>query len=156
MWLGLVLAIVAMVFIVPMELVSAHPGNTASDGGHYCWSNCASWGEVYGERHFHGGSSGPTTYSAPPEPDYDEPDYTDYSDDYSSGSSSANTTTPDDPTTRTNIETPPATTEPTTKISGTNTGYPLVEFTAAIVLISGTTAAVMYRKEIAAWTKKNF
>lgn len=38
---------------------SAHPGRTASDGGHYCRTNCASWGEVYGQRHFHG------TYAAP-------------------------------------------------------------------------------------------
>ncbi len=47
-------------------LVLAHPGNTASDGGHYCWTNCASWGQVYGQRHFHGGSSysAPSTYSS--------------------------------------------------------------------------------------------
>jgi len=36
--------------------VWAHPGNTASDGCHYCWTNCESWGEVQGERHCHGGS----------------------------------------------------------------------------------------------------
>ena len=37
--------------------VSAHPGNTASDGCHYCRTNCDKWGEVYGERHCHGGST---------------------------------------------------------------------------------------------------
>ena len=31
----------------------AHPGNTESDGGHYCWTNCPEWGETYGIRHFH-------------------------------------------------------------------------------------------------------
>lgn len=40
--------------IVPIG-VFAHPGNTASDGCHYCRTNCASWGEVYGARHCHGG-----------------------------------------------------------------------------------------------------
>jgi|GEM_PF-1875490 len=38
---------------------SAHPGNTAADGGHYCWTNCEYWGYTYGTRHFH------NTYSAP-------------------------------------------------------------------------------------------
>lgn len=33
--------------------VNAHPGNTASDGGHYCWTNCSFWGVPYGVRHFH-------------------------------------------------------------------------------------------------------
>lgn len=48
--------------------VYAHPGNTASDGCHYCWTNCDSWGEVYGERHCHGGGSSygyPNTPSCP-------------------------------------------------------------------------------------------
>ena len=35
----------------------AHPGNTASDGCHYCRTNCEKWGEVYGERHCHNGTS---------------------------------------------------------------------------------------------------
>lgn len=69
--------------------IKAHPGNTASDGGHYCRTNCEKWGEVYGERHFHGGSvedddSGyEDYYDDPPEPDYDDlyssPDPEDYS-----------------------------------------------------------------------------
>lgn len=46
------------VILIPVSRATAHPGNTASDGGHYCWTNCEYWGEVYGERHFHGGSSG--------------------------------------------------------------------------------------------------
>jgi hypothetical protein len=33
--------------------LNAHPGNTASDGCHYCRTNCASWGVNYDERHCH-------------------------------------------------------------------------------------------------------
>jgi len=44
--------------------VKAHPGNTASDGCHYCRTNCDYWGEVYGERHCHGGNS--TQYNTGP------------------------------------------------------------------------------------------
>ena len=41
----------------------AHPGNTASDGCHYCRTNCSSWGVAWNQRHCHnsgssGGSSG--------------------------------------------------------------------------------------------------
>ena len=32
----------------------AHPGRTASDGCHYCWTNCDRWGEAEGARHCHG------------------------------------------------------------------------------------------------------
>lgn len=56
-----------MLFISFAVSVSAHPGNTASDGMHYCWTNCSSWGEVYGQRHGHGGytsSYSPPTYES--------------------------------------------------------------------------------------------
>lgn len=46
----------------------AHPGNTASDGCHYCRTNCAKWGEVEGARHCHGSSipyTPSSTYTAP-------------------------------------------------------------------------------------------
>lgn len=43
-----------LLFILPVT-VSAHPGRTAADGCHYCRTNCASWGEVAGARHCHGG-----------------------------------------------------------------------------------------------------
>ena len=33
--------------------VSAHPGNTASDGCHYCRTNCDKWGVAWNERHCH-------------------------------------------------------------------------------------------------------
>jgi len=32
----------------------AHPGRTASDGCHYCRTNCGSWGVPWNERHCHG------------------------------------------------------------------------------------------------------
>ena len=50
--------------ILSFGVVSAHPGNTASDGCHYCRTNCDKWGEVYGERHCHGGSTSTATNSA--------------------------------------------------------------------------------------------
>lgn len=41
-------------YIVPVE---AHPGNTASDGCHYCRTNCDKWGVPWNERHCHGGGT---------------------------------------------------------------------------------------------------
>lgn len=68
------LLFLVLAFVVP-SIVSAHPGRTASDGKHYCRTNCASWGETYGTRHSHGGSSSssfdfssytsPSTYTSP-------------------------------------------------------------------------------------------
>ena len=43
----------------------AHPGNTASDGCHYCRTNCARWGQVHGARHCHGSSFVPPIPSIP-------------------------------------------------------------------------------------------
>jgi hypothetical protein len=47
----LALAIALMSFGTAM----AHPGNTASDGCHYCRTNCSSWGVPWNTRHCHGG-----------------------------------------------------------------------------------------------------
>lgn len=44
----------ASLFIHP---IYAHPGRTASDGCHYCRTNCDSWGVPWNERHCHGGGS---------------------------------------------------------------------------------------------------
>jgi len=52
-----------VVLCLPL-LVHAHPGRTASDGCHYCRTNCDRWGEVYGERHCHNGGYGQSTYYA--------------------------------------------------------------------------------------------
>lgn len=35
----------------------AHPGGTASDGCHYCRTNCAKWGVEKDKRHCHGSKS---------------------------------------------------------------------------------------------------
>lgn len=35
------------------SVVAAHPGRTATDGCHYCRTNCDKWGEVAGQRHCH-------------------------------------------------------------------------------------------------------
>jgi micrococcal nuclease len=37
--------------------VYAHPGQTASDGCHYCKTNCDTWGVASNERHCHNGGS---------------------------------------------------------------------------------------------------
>ena len=34
-------------------IASAHPGRTASDGCHYCRTNCDSWGVPWNTRHCH-------------------------------------------------------------------------------------------------------
>ena len=40
---------------------AAHPGRTASDGCHYCRTNCSRWGVPADKRHCHGGATSPTT-----------------------------------------------------------------------------------------------
>jgi len=49
------LVVFVTIIILNPKSVIAHPGNTASDGCHYCRTNCAKWGEVEGARHCHGG-----------------------------------------------------------------------------------------------------
>lgn len=44
--------VVVMVLLFPV-ILNAHPGRTASDGCHYCRTNCDRWGEVWDERHCH-------------------------------------------------------------------------------------------------------
>lgn len=44
-------------FLFLPGIVSAHPGNTSSDGCHYCRTNCSKWGYTYGTRHRHYGNS---------------------------------------------------------------------------------------------------
>lgn len=61
-------AITLLIFGITKFPVYAHPGNTESDGCHYCRTNCAKWGEIEGVRHCHGSS----TYT-PPSYDYSRP-----------------------------------------------------------------------------------
>lgn len=57
--------ILSLLFLSPNNAL-AHPGRTASDGCHYCRTNCASWGEVSGTRHCHGGYTAPApVYTIP-------------------------------------------------------------------------------------------
>lgn len=46
--------------------IFAHPGNTASDGCHYCRTNCDKWGVPWNERHCHGGGTVEKVQAAPP------------------------------------------------------------------------------------------
>ncbi|MDD4376399.1 MAG: SH3 domain-containing protein [Clostridia bacterium] len=71
--LNKILVIIFLYIAIPI-ITLAHPGNTAADGCHYCWTNCASWGYVYGTRHCHGGGSAyqaPSTPSCPSMSSYD-------------------------------------------------------------------------------------
>lgn len=45
------------VFLVFTADVSAHPGRTASDGCHYCRTNCDKWGIPWNARHCHRGGA---------------------------------------------------------------------------------------------------
>lgn len=47
-----ILLILAVAILSPLSAM-AHSGGTASDGGHYCWTNCEYYGVQYGVRHFH-------------------------------------------------------------------------------------------------------
>jgi peptidoglycan hydrolase-like protein with peptidoglycan-binding domain len=54
----LILFLLVNNIVIFPKVTEAHPGNTASDGKHYCWSNCSYWGQTYGVRHGHGNYSG--------------------------------------------------------------------------------------------------
>lgn len=45
--------LLSMYLIILCSISDAHPGRTASDGCHYCRTNCASWGVPAGQRHCH-------------------------------------------------------------------------------------------------------
>lgn len=93
--------------------VYAHPGNTASDGCHYCRTNCDYWGVEWDVRHCHNDGYVQEDYYDPdeeavenwvepvdPEPDYDSYDYEDVADDSSyeaSASTSASSSTDTSP-----------------------------------------------------------
>lgn len=59
------LIVLPILFLFMASNVSAHPGRTASDGCHYCRTNCAKWGEVEGARHCHNGGSVQVTTPRP-------------------------------------------------------------------------------------------
>ena len=47
------LLVVIIVSTFKLPVIYAHPGGTDGDGGHYCWTNCSSWGYRTGEYHYH-------------------------------------------------------------------------------------------------------
>ena len=49
--LGLLFILTFLIFTAPN--ITAHPGNTASDGCHFCRTNCEKWGYTYNTRHGH-------------------------------------------------------------------------------------------------------
>jgi hypothetical protein len=68
----ILLASFAFCGLAPL-LSFAHPGGIDANGGHYCRTNCTSWGEVYGAWHSHSGGSSYTSPSysyTPPAPTY--------------------------------------------------------------------------------------
>ena len=56
----LVALVLSMVFttnallLIEPDVVLAHPGRTASDGCHFCRTNCDGWGVAWNARHCHG------------------------------------------------------------------------------------------------------
>jgi len=51
--------ILGFLFILTFTVsnIDAHPGNTASDGCHFCRTNCGKWGYTYDTRHGHQGQT---------------------------------------------------------------------------------------------------
>ncbi|WP_374120513.1 YHYH domain-containing protein [Neobacillus sp. PS3-40] len=52
----------ALLLLLQVSYVEAHPGRTDTNGGHYCWTNCQSFGLTYGEYHTHKTNSGTGAY----------------------------------------------------------------------------------------------
>ena len=69
--LSLSATIVAVYFslmtLAPL-LAVAHPGRTASDGCHYCRTNCSRWNVPANERHCHDGSAAPSASTTQTQP----------------------------------------------------------------------------------------
>src|SRR5215213_3080759 len=67
-------AVVLLGWLRAPRLAGAHPGNTASDGCHYCRTNCDRWGVPWNQRHCHNSGNPPPavpTPAAPPPPPTD-------------------------------------------------------------------------------------
>jgi len=55
-WTKILFVFISFFLIILPKITFAHPGNTASDGCHYCRTNCDKWGVPWNERHCHGGT----------------------------------------------------------------------------------------------------
>ncbi|MGG1659073.1 YHYH domain-containing protein [Brevibacillus sp. NRS-1366] len=65
------LALMLLLFFLPMQMIEAHPGRTDANGGHTCRTNCEKWGLQYGQYHYHNGggsSSGSKSTTSTPAP----------------------------------------------------------------------------------------
>lgn len=73
-----ILLIIVIFILSPLlfsELSFAHPGRTASDGCHYCRTNCDKWGVPWNQRHCHnGGTPPPPPPPSPPPPPLPDPE----------------------------------------------------------------------------------
>ncbi|RFB14713.1 YHYH domain-containing protein [Bacillus sp. HNG] len=47
------IGIITILLVLYPAVAFGHPGNTDSNGGHTCKTNCAEWGLYYGEYHYH-------------------------------------------------------------------------------------------------------
>lgn len=63
-FVGLLICVVAIGLFGAGD-VKAHPGNTASDGCHYCRTRCDYWGVPWNQRHCHGGYIPPQATTQP-------------------------------------------------------------------------------------------
>jgi len=54
--------------LITFSSVSAHPGNTDTNGCHTCRTNCAKWGLSNGQYHCHNGGSSSTSTTSNPTP----------------------------------------------------------------------------------------
>lgn len=73
------LLVILIMFLIDASDANAHPGRTASDGCHYCRTNCDSWGVPWNERHCHGGYTAPVVVPKAYTPTYTpEPTSTPY------------------------------------------------------------------------------
>ena len=61
-----ILKIASMIIVLLMMItpISAHPGRTDANGGHYCRTNCAKWGLRDGEYHYHNGGGSSSSSSS--------------------------------------------------------------------------------------------
>jgi len=56
-WIKILFVFLLFSLIFLPKNTFAHPGNTASDGCHFCRTNCDKWGVAWNERHCHGGTA---------------------------------------------------------------------------------------------------
>ena len=58
------MASIIIVLLMAITPISAHPGRTDANGGHYSRTNCAKWGLRDGEYHYHNGGGSSSSSSS--------------------------------------------------------------------------------------------